>query len=103
VRDDEWAFVAPYLTLLPEDAGQRRHHLRVVFNALRYLMLSKSTTTTHLSQCRHGSCDCLVVHRSALPVQLCGGSLHAREGRRHVDRIGSMLERELGDNTNWSD
>lgn len=38
VSDDEWAFVAPYLTLLPEDAGQRRHNLREVFNALRYLV-----------------------------------------------------------------
>src|ERR687886_750339 len=28
VRDDEWALVAPYLTLLPEDAGQRRYPLR---------------------------------------------------------------------------
>jgi hypothetical protein len=31
----EWAFVAPYLTLLPEDAGRRRHTLHEVFNALR--------------------------------------------------------------------
>ncbi len=38
VSDEEWAFVAPYLTLLPEDAGQRRHNLREVFNALRYLV-----------------------------------------------------------------
>jgi transposase len=28
VSDDEWAFVAPYLALLPEEAGQRRHDLR---------------------------------------------------------------------------
>jgi transposase len=38
VSDEEWAFVAPYLTLLPEDASQRRHNLREVFNALRYLV-----------------------------------------------------------------
>ncbi len=36
--EEEWAFVAPYLTLLPEDAGQRRHELRAVFDALRWLM-----------------------------------------------------------------
>ncbi|HYF56103.1 MAG TPA: IS5 family transposase [Salinarimonas sp.] len=36
--EEEWAFVAPYLTLLPEDAGQRRHDLRAVFDALRWLM-----------------------------------------------------------------
>ena len=37
VNDDEWAFVAPYLALLREDAPQRRHPLRALFNALRYL------------------------------------------------------------------
>ena len=30
--------MAPYLALLPEDAGQRRHDLRAVFDALRWLM-----------------------------------------------------------------
>lgn len=35
--DDEWAFVAPYLTLMREDAPQREHALREVFNALRWL------------------------------------------------------------------
>ena len=38
VTDDEWAFVAPYLTLLPEDSGQRVHDLRQVFNGLRYIV-----------------------------------------------------------------
>jgi transposase len=38
VRDDEWAFVAPYLALLPEDVSQRKHDLREVFNGLRYLV-----------------------------------------------------------------
>ena len=32
VSDDEWAFVAPYLTLMKEDAPQREHPLREVFN-----------------------------------------------------------------------
>ena len=36
--EEEWAFVAPYLALLPEDAGQRHHDLRAVFDALRWLM-----------------------------------------------------------------
>jgi transposase len=40
VSDDEWAFVAPYLILLPLDTAQRRHDLREVFNALRYLVRS---------------------------------------------------------------
>lgn len=40
VSDEEWAYVAPYLALLPLDAAQRRHELREVFNALRYLVRS---------------------------------------------------------------
>ena len=38
VSDAEWALVAPYLALLPEDAGQRRHDLREVFDGLRYIV-----------------------------------------------------------------
>ena len=38
VSDDEWAFVAPYLTLMREDAPQRDHSLREVFNGLRYIV-----------------------------------------------------------------
>jgi transposase len=37
VSDDEWAFAAPYLTLMTPDALQRKHDLRAVFNALRWL------------------------------------------------------------------
>src|SRR2546426_10738030 len=35
VSDDEWSFVAPYLTLMTQDAPQREHDLREVFNGLR--------------------------------------------------------------------
>ena len=38
VTDDEWAFVAPYLTLMTEEAPQREHALREVFNGLRYIV-----------------------------------------------------------------
>ena len=38
VSDEEWAFIAPYLTLFPLDAGQRKHSLREVFNAVRYVV-----------------------------------------------------------------
>jgi transposase len=38
VRDDEWAFVAPYLSLMTQDAPQRPHDLREVCNALRWLV-----------------------------------------------------------------
>lgn len=35
VSDEEWAFVAPYLVLVREDAPQRTHDLGEVFNGLR--------------------------------------------------------------------
>jgi transposase len=38
VSDEEWEFVAPYLSLLPQTAAQRRHELREVFNALRWMV-----------------------------------------------------------------
>ena len=38
VTDDEWAYVAPYLTLMKEDAPQREHPLREVFNGLRWIV-----------------------------------------------------------------
>jgi transposase len=38
VSDEEWAFVAPYLALIREDAPQRTHDLREVFNALRWIV-----------------------------------------------------------------
>jgi DNA-binding CsgD family transcriptional regulator/transposase len=38
VSDEEWHFVAPYLALVREDAPQRRHDLREVFNGLRWLV-----------------------------------------------------------------
>jgi transposase len=38
VTDEEWAFCAPYLTLMKEDAPQREYPLRDLFNALRWLV-----------------------------------------------------------------
>ena len=38
VSDEEWDFVAPYLTLMAEDAPQRKHDLREVFDAMRYVV-----------------------------------------------------------------
>jgi transposase len=38
VTDDEWAFVAPYLTLMTEEAPQRVYSLREVFNGLRWIV-----------------------------------------------------------------
>jgi transposase len=42
LSDEEWAFVAPYLTLMKEDAPQREYPLRDVFNALRWMVRSGS-------------------------------------------------------------
>lgn len=38
VSDAEWTFLLPYLCLMREDAPQREHPLRELFNALRYLV-----------------------------------------------------------------
>jgi transposase len=38
VADEEWALIAPYLCLRREDAKQREHPLREVFNGLRYVV-----------------------------------------------------------------
>jgi transposase len=38
VSDEEWAFVAPYLTLMRPDAPQRKHDPREVYNALRWIV-----------------------------------------------------------------
>jgi len=40
VSEEEWSFVAPYLTLCRLDSAQREHDLRAVFNALRWLVRS---------------------------------------------------------------
>ena len=42
VSDEEWDFVAPYLTLMTEDAPQRDHQLREVFNAMRWIVRTGS-------------------------------------------------------------
>src|SRR5690349_7904634 len=38
VTDEEWSFVAPYLRLCREEAPQRTHSLREVFNAARWIV-----------------------------------------------------------------
>jgi len=38
VSDEEWEFCLPYLTLMREDAPQREHPLRAIFNALRWMV-----------------------------------------------------------------
>ena len=43
VSGEEWAFVAPYLALIREDAPQREHDLREVFNGLRWIVRTGSS------------------------------------------------------------
>ena len=38
VSDEEWEFVAPYLTLIREDAAQRIYPLRELFDAVRWMV-----------------------------------------------------------------
>ena len=38
VSDEEWAFCAPYLTLMKEKAPQRTYSLRDIFNGLRWFL-----------------------------------------------------------------
>jgi transposase len=47
VSNDEWALVAPYLALLPEDAGQRHHALRKVFDGLSYIIKTGAPGRPH--------------------------------------------------------
>ena len=54
VTDEEWAFVAPYLTLMREDAPQREHRLREVFNGLRYVVRDGRRGGACPTTCRPG-------------------------------------------------
>lgn len=38
VSEEEWAFCAPYLTLMKEEAPQREYALRELFNGVRYMV-----------------------------------------------------------------
>lgn len=38
VTDEEWHFVAPYLSLIREDSPQRTYPLREIFNGLRWML-----------------------------------------------------------------
>ncbi len=42
VSEEEWAFVAPYLSLIDPDSPQREYDLREVLNALPYLVRSSA-------------------------------------------------------------
>ncbi len=54
VSDADWALVAPYLTLMREDAPQRDHSLREVFNGLPKARCLGAATAHRVSS-RHGA------------------------------------------------
>jgi transposase len=50
VSDEEWAPVAPYLTLMTEDAPQRDYPLREVFKRAQYRGRRPATQTVFVSR-----------------------------------------------------
>ena len=52
VSDEEWAFCAPYLTLMKEDAPQREHALRELFNGqgARVMSISSQEFTARMTR-----------------------------------------------------
>ena len=42
VSDEKWSFAAPYLVFMTQDAPQREHSLREVFNAFRGIVRAGS-------------------------------------------------------------
>ena len=42
ISDEEWEFVAPYLSLMTESAPQREYALRELFNAVRWMVRTGS-------------------------------------------------------------
>jgi transposase len=61
VTDADWEFLAPYLSLMREDAPQRTHDLREVFNGLRYVVKSGC----HWRMLPHDFPDWTVVYQQA--------------------------------------
>jgi transposase len=55
VTDKEWAFVLPYLLLCREDSPQRKHELRTVFNAVRYMARTGGQWRSCRTICRPGT------------------------------------------------
>lgn len=86
VSDEEWAFVAPYLILFSLDVGQRRHDLREVFNALRYVVRTGcpcrmlpndlppwARVHQQMQHCSRAGCFEAVVHDLRMLLRLADG------------------------------
>lgn len=74
VSDDEWAFVAPYLTLLPTDAGQRYYDLREVYNGLRWMVRTGASLSHDAAR------PAALVHCLSTDPALAGGGLFRGDG-----------------------
>lgn len=90
VSDEEWSLVAPYLLLQREDAGQREHDLREVFNGLRYIV----KRARHGVECRRSAAlGCGVSTDAALAGGGAQGLAHRRDYRQpdatfHAEHAG---------------
>jgi hypothetical protein len=49
VSDEEYAFTAPYLTLMSEDGSLRKHELTWLLDRLRYVVKLRALGTWHLA------------------------------------------------------
>jgi transposase len=72
VSDDAWAFVAPSLTLMTEDAPQRNHPLRDIVNGLRMMPHELPPWEAVYQQTRAG-CTPACVRPWCMPGAWCCG------------------------------
>src|SRR5205807_8471409 len=83
VSDAEWEFLLPYLTLMRQDATQRGHDMREVFNAIRYVV----RTGCQWRMLPHDFPDWTVVYQQAKRWTQAGVFEHASHDLRAVLRL----------------
>jgi transposase len=88
VADADWEFLLPYLTLMREDAPQRGHDMREVFNALRYVV----KTGCQWRMLPHDLPDWTVVYQQARRWMQAGVFEQAAHDLRMILRL--VVERE---------
>jgi hypothetical protein len=93
VSDEEWALVAPYLALLPEDSRQRRHCLREVFNAMA-LDGARLRAVLRLADDRAPQPNAIVLDARALQSSGESGSPAGYDGAKQ--RRGSKVHLAVG-------
>ena len=83
ISDTEWEFLLPYLTLTKQDAPQRAHDLREVFNAVRYLV----RTGCHWRMLPHDFPDWTVVYQQVRRWMEAGVFEQAAHDLRIISRL----------------